>query len=247
MSSIELSIGTWRFSAGRVPPSPADLHRIYDAAWQWHPIVSLLGYHRAYVQLFEDLVDDGWLAPGPTKMRVLDCGIGTAGFSLALSRCIPHGLEIHGVDISPRMVGRARANLRRWRPTQQSEVRYGDIHRLSYPEGMFDLVMGAHVIEHSNDPIEALGELVRVSRPGAPVLFVTSRSHRLNMLHALRWRYHPIGAGRLAALMEQCGVTGIREYRLGPHRSLPGLCSEAVIGRKTWLQTHYAAQCDHRR
>ena len=43
---------------------------------------------------------------------------------------------------------------------------YGDIARLPFPPLSFDLVMAIEVLEHVDDPVAALAELVRVSRGG---------------------------------------------------------------------------------
>lgn len=230
MSSVQLSLGTWRVSIGRTDPAPSEIHRLYDGTWQWHAMVALLGYRRAYVRLFRRLAGEGWLGHSP--LRVLDCGIGTGWFSLALAQAVSNRLEIHGVDLSPRMVVRARANLRRHLPSVPEDIRLGDIHGLDYAAERFDLVMAAHVIEHSPQPAAALREMVRVLRPGAPLLFATMRASCANAVHGLFWRYQSIGADRLAGLMEAAGVTPVHRDELGPAWSPPGWCSEIVIGRK---------------
>jgi 2-polyprenyl-3-methyl-5-hydroxy-6-metoxy-1,4-benzoquinol methylase/glycosyltransferase involved in cell wall biosynthesis len=45
----------------------------------------------------------------------------------------------------------------------------GDLHRLPIRDGGVDFCIGNHLLEHARDPIGALGELLRVVRPGGVV------------------------------------------------------------------------------
>ncbi|HEY3326690.1 MAG TPA: class I SAM-dependent methyltransferase [Novimethylophilus sp.] len=228
---LELSIGTWRVTIRRTVPQTTDLARMYDAAaWLWHPILGLLGYSRAYARLFAELASDGWLGCLRDGAKVLDGGIGTGAFSMALTKTIPNALEIHGMDIAPRMLARARDNLRRSGLTAQ--LRYGNVDCLPYAEGDFDMVMSAHMLEHSTNPSETVREMARVLRAGAPLLIVTTRADRISALHGLRWRYRSVESQQLRQWMYQAGLCDVRCYALDGGLSLPGPLSEAYIGRK---------------
>lgn len=233
-SLFNLSLGSWRFSVGRTAPIPTDLTSRYDsAAWRWHASIGLLGYPRAYANLFARLTADHWLTGLQDGAKILDAGIGTGALGMALANSLPKSHELHGIDISPRMLVRARDNLRRLQhPDQTQMLRYGDVNRLAYGDQKFDLTMCAHLLEHCQSPLQALTEMVRVLRLGAPLLIVTSRSHRANSLHSLRWRYRPIESERLVNWMQQAGLCEVRRYALGTGLSLPGRLSEAYVARK---------------
>jgi len=136
---LELSIGTWRVTVRRTAPETTDLARIYDtASWLWHPIVSLLGYSRTYTSLFAKLANDGWLECLQDGAKVLDGGIGTAAFSVALAKTIPNALEIHGIDIAPRMLARARENLQRLgRSGLTAQLHHGNSGSRYFCESLF--------------------------------------------------------------------------------------------------------------
>lgn len=231
---VELSIGTWRVTIQRTTPETTDLARMYDAAsWLWHPIVGLLGYSRIYTNLFAELANDGWLECLRDGAKVLDGGIGTGAFSMALAKAIPDTLEIHGIDIAPRMLARARDNLQRLgRSGLTAQLCYGNVDCLPYPGGDFDMVMSAHMLEHSTNPSETIREMARVLRVGAPLLIVTTRANRISALHSLRWRYQSIESQQLRQWMCQAGLYDVRSYSLDGGLSLPGPLSEAYIGRK---------------
>jgi len=233
-SAIELSFGSWRLTLGRSLPALPDIARLYDqSAWRWHPCLGLLGYAGAYARLFESLAGDGWLNGLGAQARVLDGGIGTGALSAALARAVPGAVEIHGVDISPRMLAWARRHLGCLRrPELKLELRHGDIGGLHYAAGKFDLVMSAHAIEHSRTPWQTVAEMARVLRGGAPLLLVTTRQRRGRALHALRWRYRALDAPQLAQWMTEAGLCDIRRYALDAKWSLAGQGSVAYIGRK---------------
>lgn len=231
---VELSIGTWRVSIRRTTPELMDVACMYDkSAWLWHPIVSLLGYTRAYENLFNTLAADGWLRGMPDGAKTLDCGIGTAALSIALAKSTPCLHEVHGVDIAPRMLARAREKLARLqRPELTALLRYGEIDCLPYPVGAFDMVMSAHLLEYSSDPSKTVREMARVLRIGAPLLMVTTRANGISAWHGLRWRYRPIESQRLQQWMCQAGLSDVTRYTLDGGSFLPGALSEAHIGWK---------------
>ncbi|KAJ3182412.1 hypothetical protein HDU87_008576 [Geranomyces variabilis] len=45
----------------------------------------------------------------------------------------------------------------------------GDVHKLKYPDGTFDVVHAHQVLQHVSDPISALREMRRVTKPGGIV------------------------------------------------------------------------------
>lgn len=234
MSLIEWSIGSWRIRVERLLPAPARVALGYDrAAWRWHPIITALGYGRAYMQLLKRLESDGWLHHVGKGGKVLDAGVGTAALSAALANVAPLTREIHGIDLSPRMLARARATLSQLRSSAPAtQMRYGDVNDLPYPSEQFDMVMSAHLLEHSAEPARTIGEMVRVLRPDAPLLIVTSRATFVNTLQGLRWRYRSIKPQRMHDWLNLAGLRDIRRYRLGTFWSVPGILSEAYIGRR---------------
>lgn len=229
-------IDAWRLDAGRSLPQPTDLARLYDkTAWRWQPSVDMLGYTRAYINLFAELAKDKWMERLGNGARVLDGGIGTAALSTALLNTHPNAYEIHGVDISQRMLEQARKNLDRLRHLgHTAQLRCDEIDNLSSSGESFDMVMSAHLLEHSRDPARTIDEMTCVLHLGAPLLIVTTRANRTNALHGRRWGYHSIEAPQLRQWMQQAGLSDVRSYALGGALSLPGLLSEAFIGRKTF-------------
>ena len=106
------------------------------------------------------------LAPGET---VLDLGSG-AGFDcfLAAERVGPEG-KVIGVDMTPEMLERARANAR-GSGVANVEFRLGEIEALPVGDATVDVVISNCVLNLSGDRQLALAEVMRVLKPGGRVM-----------------------------------------------------------------------------
>ena len=103
------------------------------------------------------------LAPGE---RVLDLGSG-AGFDafLAARQVGPTGSVI-GVDMTPEMIDKARANAARAGLAPVVEFRLGDIERLPVADASVDVIMSNCVINLAPDKAAVFREAFRVLAPG---------------------------------------------------------------------------------
>ncbi len=99
----------------------------------------------AYLDLHRTLV--GGIPYLPTRsFRVLELGVGTGTLTDLLLREYPHA-QVTGVDISPRMIARAREKLRPFR--DRVELVAGDLG--AYEEGEYQVVLSALAIHHLAD------------------------------------------------------------------------------------------------
>jgi ubiquinone/menaquinone biosynthesis C-methylase UbiE len=225
---VELAIGTWRISVWRLPPSPSELRRLYDTtAWYWNSFLHRMPFGSAYVRLFKQLEKDGWLGGTGDTTRVLDCGVGTGVFSGALLQTVNRRFEICGIDLSPKMLAKARSRLIRRGLALRLEC--GDVCSLPCREGEMDVVISALMLEHAPNPLAALREMVRVARPGATLVVVVTRPHAPDVLFRLIYRYQPFRPLQVVEWMTQAGLRDTRPYRLV---GIARLLSCAYVGRK---------------
>jgi SAM-dependent methyltransferase len=102
-------------------------------------------------------------AEGP----VLELGCGTGRVLMPLARA---GTPVVGIDLSERMLARARARIRRARLTRLARLVRGDIRHLPFPDDRFAVVMAPYGILQSltsdADLRAALGAVRRALRPG---------------------------------------------------------------------------------
>src|SRR5262245_15812358 len=231
-SAVKLAWGTWRLSICRVPPSDLDLTRRYDrASTRWSLISAILGYSRAYPELFAQLRRDGWLDQCTSAGCVLDCGTGTGALVRALSVNLARPLCLHGVDRSPGMLARAAIEL--GRGPSPVELRRADIRRLPFPSGGFEVVMSAHILEHLSDPLDGLREMVRVLRPGGTLLLVTTRPSVPEAVLRLTWRYRTFNQAWLLHALTACGLPRSRCYQVGRRPRTARWLSLAYVARKS--------------
>lgn len=84
----------------------------------------------------------------PTRaFQVLELGVGTGTLTELLLSEFPHA-QVTGVDISPKMIARARTKLRRYRG--RVELVPGPLEE--FHEGTYDVVVSALAIHHLADP-----------------------------------------------------------------------------------------------
>ena len=96
--------------------------------------------------------------------RHLDAGCG-AGMAAALSATL--GAQVAGVDAAEEMLEIARKR------TPGGDFRQGDLEALPWGDDAFDLVTGFNAFQFASDPVKALCEAGRVTRPGGIVVVTT--------------------------------------------------------------------------
>jgi len=111
--------------------------------------------------------------------EVLEAGVGT-GLNLVH---YPDGVHVTGIDISPRMLARARRRANNAAADVAFDV--ADVERLPYDDDRFDTSTATCVFCSVADPVQGLRELARVTKPGGRVLLVEHvrpRSRALGVL-----------------------------------------------------------------
>jgi len=131
---------------------------------------------------------------------------------LALAGKVAALLRIERVELSPSVLLRASLNLDRAGVEARQYLR--DAKDLPFEYNTFDAVIGAHVLEYLDDPFAGRFEMVRVLKPGGPLVVVATRRG----IPAAPWRpkWHPghITQDQLMLEMEGAGLIGVRAYPL---------------------------------
>ena len=101
--------------------------------------------------------------------RVLDVG---SGFGRHIYECARHGAHVVALDYADDEVGQTRETLVAMVATGEIAadrlvgVVRGDARRLPFPDSTFDVVITSEVLEHIQDDVAAIAEMVRVLKPG---------------------------------------------------------------------------------
>jgi ubiquinone/menaquinone biosynthesis C-methylase UbiE len=140
------------------------------------------------------------------SQRVLEVGVGTGRIALPVA---PQVAAYMGIDISTAMMGRLREK-------QQNErvlLTQGDATRLPFPTASFDAAIAVHVFHLIPGWQNALQEVKRVLRPGAPLLHGFNADARpLDMHEVLSAKFGTRAAGtRSKAFLEDAGWQMVEE------------------------------------
>ncbi|EIN11735.1 ubiE/COQ5 methyltransferase [Punctularia strigosozonata HHB-11173 SS5] len=101
------------------------------------------------------------------NLRILDVGCGPGTITVDFARHVPQG-HVIGLEYFPDPLDGARA-LAVQEGVKNVEFTTGDVHALQYPDDSFDIVHAHQVLQHIRDPVQALREMKRVTRPGGLV------------------------------------------------------------------------------
>ena len=119
-------------------------------------------------------------------MDLLDVGCGPATITADLAERVAPG-RVVGLDAAPGALEAARATLRERGLSEQVELTCGDIMALPFEDASFDVVHAHQVLQHLADPVGALAEMRRVTRPGGIVAV------RDAVYSAMTWFPEPAG------------------------------------------------------
>ncbi|MDZ8095842.1 MAG: methyltransferase domain-containing protein [Nostoc sp. DedQUE05] len=103
----------------------------------------------------EPLIASLQLKPGQT---VLDAAVGT-GLNLP---AYPEGVRVVGVDLSEKMINEARKK----RVSADITFKVSDLCNLDFPDNTFDAAGSGFTFCVVSDPVRALAEILRVTKPG---------------------------------------------------------------------------------
>ena len=110
----------------------------------------------------------GYLLPRlAPDARVLDVGCGPGTITVDLAVLVPGGY-VTGIDAAGDVLAQARQEAER-RGQRNVTFDTGDVYRLDFADGTFDVVHAHQVLQHLTDPVAALREMRRVCRPGGIV------------------------------------------------------------------------------
>jgi ubiquinone/menaquinone biosynthesis C-methylase UbiE len=138
-------------------PSASAKERFYDTiADRFDEVMNRYDLGRRLEIVFDELLE-GQSIDGKT---VLDAGCGTGWFS---QRATELGAEVTALDIGVKLLEKTRQKC-------GAALVAGDACRLPFHGAAFDVVMSSECIEHTQDPLGAIGEMCRVLKPGGTLI-----------------------------------------------------------------------------
>ncbi len=116
--------------------------------------LALAPYFLSYMGLLE-------VKPGDS---VLETSVGT-GLNF---KYLPHGVKLSGLDLSAAMLANCQANMSLWQ--MDADLYLGNAESLPFADCSFDVVFHAGGINFFSDRAKAIREMIRVAKPGSPLL-----------------------------------------------------------------------------
>jgi phosphatidylethanolamine/phosphatidyl-N-methylethanolamine N-methyltransferase len=189
---------------------------------------SILKSYERYAPVYDQTF--GWLlsyrgrtmAAGVTNHRpgrVLEVGVGT-GISLSYYR---REHQVHGIDISPHMLERARRRVSRMRLAHVSHLEIMDAREIQYADNSFDAVVAAYVMSVVPEPERVISEIERVCKPGGDVIIVNHFAARKGMRRNLESLLAPL-SNKLGwrpdmpveEILQNTSLREVKRHRLPP-------------------------------
>lgn len=99
--------------------------------------------------------------------RILEIGAGGAWLSAELSK-LPNVVEVIATDVSPRALKEQAPKVFKLLNANTAKITRipGDFHKLDFPSGSFDFVVGAAVLYDATNIVQVLREAKRLLKPG---------------------------------------------------------------------------------
>jgi SAM-dependent methyltransferase len=201
-----------------------DLNREERARGDW--------YLHARDEFVSELVRGVIAEIGTGREKVLDAGCGVGRVAEALST---GGLDVTGMEIDEGALSAGRGRQKLYKPVRASIV------AIPFRDNSFDVCVCSEVLEHVADDLDALRELLRVSRhavvltvPGHNYLWTSSDDI---LLHRRRY-----GRRDIVRLLGSANCNP-RAVEINPYGFLPGICVllyKLVLGSSRFRKTQNA-------
>ncbi len=155
---------------------------------------------------------------------ILDVGCGPASITVGLGEWVPQG-SVTAIDVEESILDTARSTIAE-SGLGNVKLDQGSVYELPYGDGVFDLAYAHQVLQHLTDPVLALQEMARVTRPGGYVAvrdadyYTMSSSPESQAIEQWRKIYRLVArhngtdpdAGR--HLLAWCHEAGLREVEI---------------------------------
>lgn len=180
----------------------------------------LAAFHRAHEAELRAMVADLPLRPGD---QLLDLACGDGAYTCWLAERVgPHG-HVIGVDLAAAYIELARARVARLHLDDRVSFKLADAYALPFAADSFDLAWCAQSMFTLPDPLGALRELRRVTRPGGAVAVLEN-----DLLHpmVLPW---PADLELIVRAAQLASIEAEKPDQLAVGRDLCALFGEAGL------------------
>ncbi|CUM67988.1 uncharacterized protein PRCAT00005702001 [Priceomyces carsonii] len=161
--------------------------------------------------------------------KVLDVGCGPGTITVDFARYVPKGF-VTGIDSIEELLEECKEK-KRVNEVTNVDFRVASVYELPFEDNTFDIVYEHQVLTHLQDPVKALKEMTRVTKPGA---FVCCKDFDAGASIIYPKRYEEIVSHFILkrALLAQSNITmgrSLRDLALANGFSLSQITSSASV------------------
>lgn len=153
------------------------------------------------------------------NMQICDVGCGPGSITTDLATLVPDG-QVFGIDMGQEVIEEARS-MAAERGIKNVVYDVGDAHTLNFPDRTFDIVHSHQILQHIADPVSALREYRRITKPGGivacreadfdtvthyPKTKAITDFHEVYVTMARSRGAEPYGGGHLITWARQSGI-----------------------------------------
>ncbi|KAF5261796.1 hypothetical protein FOXYS1_7495 [Fusarium oxysporum] len=109
------------------------------------------------------------------KIKLLDVGAGSGTISASLAKYMPEG-EVTATDISDEILVRAKEYAES-QGVSNIKFQQANVFKLPFPDAEFDVTHAHQVLCHLDAPVDAIREMLRVTKPGGTLSLRESDMH----------------------------------------------------------------------
>lgn len=176
--------------------------------------------------------------------KIVDVGCGPGDFTRYLARLSDGNSKILGVDSNPKSIKVGIADTKKAHLSQAVSYKLGDAYKIPIDDDYADLTTCRTLLMHLEDPLKAVREMARITKPGGHVVAVEQgkmgvyfdpNDKRFSRLSDQIWEAQLRGIRRLEG----------KEFRIG--EKLPGIFQEAgLVDMKAEIQNNVYLASDPR-
>ncbi len=137
--------------------------------------------------------------------RVLEVGVGT-GKNI---KHYPDNLDITAIDISEKMLVKARKKAVKWNKKVRLELM--DAQKMSFDDGSFDCVFATCVLCSIPDPVKGLEEIKRVCKQGGKIILIEHVRSEQKIIGLLMDLFNPMVAAFCGTNINRKTLDNIKE------------------------------------
>lgn len=115
--------------------------------------------------------------------KILDCATGTGDLAIEFKKAVGPTGQVRGTDFCPEML--STAPLKAQNKNLDINFEIADVTQLQYPSDSFDITSISFGIRNVYDPVVALKEMARVTRPGGTVIVLEFGQMSIPVLNSL--------------------------------------------------------------